>query len=101
MAKRSSYQDDFLRHLKDPEFAAEYLIAALDENDEEFLQESLALLIKVHGYTKISEETGIARQAIYKMLSGEGNPSFQNINKLRGAIGLEFIVRTKKKKRAS
>ena len=66
------------------------------EDDEEFLTEALSKVVKIHGATKVSGLTGITRQAIYKMLSGEGNPSFKNINKLLEAVGLELTVRPKK-----
>lgn len=82
--------------MHNPDFAADYLAAAIMENDEEFLVDALAKVVKIHGASKVSEETGITRQAIYKMLSGEGNPSFKNVNKLLEAVGLELTVRRKK-----
>ncbi|MCB0361973.1 MAG: putative addiction module antidote protein [Bdellovibrionales bacterium] len=95
MARGTKFQDDLERKLLNTEFAADYLAAALAEDDEEFLSEALAKIIKCHGMTRVSEETGIARQALYKMLSTEGNPSFKNVAKLLEAVGLEFTVRKK------
>jgi probable addiction module antidote protein len=96
MGHGTKFQKDLSQKLHNPDFAADYLAAAILENDEEFLTEALAKVIKIHGATKVSEETGITRQAIYKMLSGEGNPSFKNITKLLEAVGLELTVRRKK-----
>jgi probable addiction module antidote protein len=56
----------------------------------------LAKVVKIHGASKVSEESGIARQAIYKMLSSDGNPSFKNVTKLLEAIGLELTIKAKK-----
>lgn len=96
MARGSKFQEDLQNKLLSVDFAAEYLAAAISENDEKFLNEALAKVIKAHGATSISDETGITRQAIYKMFSKNGNPSFKNINKLLDAVGLELTVRKKK-----
>ncbi len=96
MARGTKVKVDLERKLLDPDFAAEYLAAALEENDEEFLSEALATVVRLHGASKVAEDAGIARQAIYKMLSDEGNPSFKNVSKLLEAVGLELTVRSKR-----
>lgn len=98
MARGTKFQEDLERKLLNSDFEADYLAAAITEDDEEFLSEALSKVIKAHGATRVAEESGIARQALYKMLSSEGNPSFKNVNKLLEAVGLEL---TAKKKDAS
>ncbi len=95
MARGTKFQEDLERKLLNSDFAADYLAAAIAEDDEEFLSEALARVVKAHGATRVAEETGIARQALYKMLSSEGNPSFKNINKLLEAVGLELTIKKK------
>jgi probable addiction module antidote protein len=95
MAKGISFREDLNNELKDPESAAYYLIAALEENDEQFFREALADVVKIHGFTEVASQTGIARQALYKMLSENGNPSFKNITLLLDAVGLELTVQPK------
>lgn len=95
MARGTKFQEDLERKLLNSDFAADYLAAAIAEDDEEFLSDALAKVVKAHGATRLAEETGIARQALYKMLSTEGNPSFKNINKLLEAVGLELTVKKK------
>lgn len=97
MAKGSKLQDHIELELKDPDFAASYLASALDEGDDTFISEALSKVIKAHGATALASETGIARQALYKMCSTEGNPSFRNVAKLLAAIGLEITVQPKSK----
>lgn len=97
MAKGSGFQEHLKVQLLDPDFAAVYLAAALDEGDEHFLVEALAEVIKIHGVSKIASEAGIARQALYKMLSSEGNPSFKNVSKLLDVLGLEMTIQSKHK----
>jgi probable addiction module antidote protein len=97
MARGSKFRDDLEKKLQNPKFAANYLASAIEENDDAFLSEALATVVKVHGPSQISEEAGISRQALHKMLSTSGNPSFKNISKLLEALGLELTVRKKKK----
>lgn len=96
MAKGTEFKKYLSHKLLDPKFAAEYIIAALEENDPDFLNQALAEVVKAHGIADLSEETGIARQAIYAMTSKKGNPTLQNINKILNAIGLEITVKEKK-----
>jgi probable addiction module antidote protein len=95
MSKGSNFQEDLLERLKDPEYAAGYIAAAMEENDPSFLQVVLGDVIRAHGVSKISEITGIARQALYKMISEDGNPTMKNVNKLLDAVGLEIDVKAK------
>lgn len=97
MSKGSKVQDLLEQDLLNPDFAAEYLAAALEENDEKFLTQALAQLVRIHGSSRVAEETGIARQALYKMFSSEGNPSYKNISKILDVMGMEFTIQPKKK----
>lgn len=97
MARGTNFQDHLRVNFLDPDFAATYLASALLEGDEEFLSKALAEIVKIYGSTKMASETGIARQALYKMLSTEGNPSFKNISKLLDALGLEMTIQKKEK----
>jgi probable addiction module antidote protein len=96
MANGSTFQSHLDEELLDPEFAAEFLASALQDGDRQFLTKALARVVKAHGITKVAEDTGLARQALYKMLSRGGNPSFKNVTKLLDAIGLEWTIRAKK-----
>ena len=96
MARGSKFKIDLEKKLRNPVFAANYLASAIEEDDDGFLSEALATLVQVHGPTQIAEEAGISRQALYKMLSTSGNPSFKNISKVLEALGLELTVRLKK-----
>lgn len=96
MAKGTTFQDHLKYELLDPDFAAAYLAAALEEGEEKFLSEALSDVVKVHGAAKVASEMGIARQAIYQMIGGNGNPSFRNVVKLLSSVGLEITIQAKK-----
>lgn len=96
MARGSKFKLDLDKKLRNPEFAANYLASSIEEDDDNFLSEALANLVQANGVSQIAEETGLSRQALYKMLSTNGNPSFKNISKVLEALGLELTVRLKK-----
>ena len=91
----NDFEDDLLERLKDPEYAVVYIESALEENDPDFLQVALGDVIKAHGVSKVSEITGLTRQAIYHIVSKNGNPSIRNINKLLNSVGLEIEIKVK------
>lgn len=100
MAKGSNFQADLLKKLKDPKFAANYVMAAIEENDADFLAQALSDVVKAHGTSKIAKASRLTRQALYKMFSPKGNPTLQSVNSVLGAVGLRVSIEPKKKKSA-
>ena len=86
---------------RNPEEAAAYLNVALEEGDKEaFLIALKHVLIALGGMTKISDRTKMNRVSLYKMLSKNGNPGFENIMRLLHTAGIRFQVVSKSKKAA-
>ena len=42
---------------------------------------------------QISRETGLAREALYRSLSAEGNPSFATVLKVLNSLGVHLSAR--------
>ncbi len=100
MAKGTKFQTNLLSKLKDPAFAASYITAAMEENDDAFLAQALSDVVRAHGTSKIARATQLTRQALYKMFSPKGNPTLQSVNSVLGAIGLRMSIQPKRKKSA-
>ena len=90
--------NDYLKETLSNDIEAQsYLNVALeqffvDHNKELFLV-ALRRVIEAHGgITKISKETNINRQHIYKILSSKGNPTFDKIGSLLAAVGFKLKV---------
>jgi probable addiction module antidote protein len=102
MAKKRlrDYEDDLVKRLKDPELAAEYLNASLEDTDEgaeeRFLM-ALRHVARAYGMTSVAKRSGMARQAMYRALSDEGNPELSTLKALLDAMGLRLAVEQKKK----
>jgi probable addiction module antidote protein len=76
MKKRSvNYREDLMRALKNPEEAAAYINAALEEGDTRVLLTALKNVADANGgIGKLAAKTKLARESLYRMLSKKGNP---------------------------
>jgi probable addiction module antidote protein len=91
-----SHKEAIVRELRaDPEFAAEYLKAALEEADDE----PRVLLIALRhvaeargGIAKIAKAAGIERESLYRALSQRGNPRLSTLAAVTKAMGLKITV---------
>ena len=69
---------------------AEYLNAALeDENPDVFLQ-AIADVAKARGMTKLAKDTGLGRESLYKALAPGAKPRYDTVIKLVRALGVEL-----------
>src|ERR1039458_5183645 len=74
MPKRtSSYKERLLEDLRDPEEAANYINSAIQDGTSEMLLLALRDVAEAHKMAKVAKGTGVAREAIYRILSHKGN----------------------------
>lgn len=101
MPKRvRNYEENLSQRLKDPEYAAGYLNAVLEDKDSDQKERFLLALrdvAKAHGMTKLAGDANMAREAMYRALSESGNPEFDTLTALLDAIGLRLSVEVKRK----
>jgi len=96
MARSRPYVASLLQALKDPDEAAAYLDAALEDgNTEAFL---LALRrvaeARLGGMSQLADAATLNRENLYRMLSTQGNPTLVNLEKMLHALGLRLSVAT-------
>lgn len=90
-----SHDEAMVKELRDdPEFAIEYLRAALEEDDE-----PMVLLIALRhvaeargGIAKVAKAAGVERESLYRALSGRGNPRWSTLAAVLKAVGLRLTV---------
>ena len=77
-----------------PEFAAEYLRAALEEDDEPgVLLVALRRVAEARGgIAKVAKAAGIERESLYRALSVRGNPRLSTLVAVAKAVGLKLTV---------
>jgi len=91
-----SHDEAMVRRLRrDPEFAAEYLKAALEDEDEpRVLLIALRHLAQAQGVAKVAKAAGIERESLYRALSERGNPRLSTLFAVAKAVGLRLTVET-------
>ena len=91
-----SHDEAMVRRLrKDPEFAAQYLKAALEDEDEpRVLLIALRHLAQAQGVAKVAKAAGIERESLYRALSERGNPRLSTLFAVTKAVGLRLTVET-------
>src|SRR5437867_13294222 len=93
MAKSKNYQDSLIESLKDPNEAAEYLNAALEEGEPEVFLLALRDVVDSYGgMGKLATFTSLNRENLYRMLSTKGNPEFFSLSTVLDALGFRLAV---------
>jgi len=90
-----SHNEAIIRELRnDPEFAAEYLRAALEDDDEpSVLLIALRRIAEARGgIAKVAKAAGIERESLYRALSVRGNPRFSTLVAVTKVVGLKLTV---------
>ena len=78
---------------KDPQFAAEYLRAALEDSDEpRVLLLALRHVAQARGISTIAKAAGVERESLYRALSANGNPRLSTLYAVAKAVGLKLTL---------
>lgn len=81
---------DAADYLDNDTVIAEYLNAALeDENPDVFLH-AIADVAKAKGMTQLAKDTGLGRESLYKALAPGAKPRYDTILKLVRALGVDL-----------
>jgi probable addiction module antidote protein len=85
-------QFDAADYLDSEEMIAEYLSAALeDENPDVFLA-AVSDVAKARGMTAIANSTGLGRESLYKALTPGAKPRYETIIKVLHGLGVKLTV---------
>lgn len=91
MVKVSKF--DAVDYLDSEEMMAEYLTAAMeDENPDVFLA-ALSDVAKARGISQLAKDTGLGRESLYKSLTPGAKPRFDTIMKITKALGVPLVVK--------
>ena len=79
--------------LKDPEFAAGYLQAALEENDLDTFLVALRDIVQANGrIAQNAQQAGLGSENLLKTLSLDGNLEFSTLQAVLKSVGLQFSI---------
>ncbi|MCA9996843.1 MAG: putative addiction module antidote protein [Anaerolineales bacterium] len=83
---------DTTDYLDSEEMIAEYLTAALeDENPDVFLV-ALADVAKARGMSAVAEGAGLGRESLYKALAPGAKPRYDTVLKVLHSLGVKLTV---------
>ena len=99
MVKVKNYKEHLLKQLQDPEEAAAYLNAALQDDDPyAFLLALRDIAEAKGGMTRLAKQSDLNRENLYRTLSSRGNPRFFNLLAVLDAFGLDFTIHARSKR---
>ena len=88
--KKQLKKFDAVDYLDNDEVIAEYLNAALeDENPDVFLR-AISDVAKARGISRLAADSGLGRESLYKALAPGAKPRYDTVLKLLKALGVEL-----------
>ncbi len=91
MAKRSAdWNEGLAQDLRNPEFAREFLLAAVDEGVA--VQRALGKVIRAMGVKEYAELTGMASSNVLRAIRARHNPTQATLNRMLKPFGLKLSV---------
>lgn len=83
---------DIAEHLKTDDDIRLFLReSAQNATPEEFIH-ALNTAARAKGMTEVARLAGVGRESLYKSLSPDGNPQFETISKVVGALGCKLSI---------
>ena len=87
---------DAADYIENKDDVLEYLTAAMEEKDPEFLLTAIGDIARSKGMTQISNELNLDRKGLYKSFSSGGNPSFLTVARVLDNLGFGVSIYQKK-----
>jgi probable addiction module antidote protein len=88
------FKDWLIDQLRDPEEAAAYLEAVIEEGDQAAIMLAIRNVAQARGgIAEVAKKAKLTREATYKMLSKSGNPELRSLKALLAATGLRIAVK--------
>lgn len=84
---------DAAKYLDSDESIEEFLAAAFEEGDPAFIARCVGVVARARNMSQLARDVGMSRSALYKALSGEGNPEFASIMKILDALGVKLSAK--------
>ena len=77
--------------IETPEDVAHFIEAAFEDGTSAEIAHALGTVARSKGMAILARETGMSRQALYKALDADGNPTLDTLLKVIRALGLKLV----------
>ena len=78
--------------LDDDEVVAEYLTAALEDDNPDVFLAAVGHVAKARGMGAIAERAGLGRESLYKALAPGAKPRYDTVLKVLHSLGVKLTV---------
>ncbi len=78
--------------LDNEETIAEYLSAALEEDDPAVFLAAIGHVAKARGMSAIAQEAGLGRESLYKAFAPGAKPRYETVQKVLNSLGVKLNV---------
>jgi probable addiction module antidote protein len=79
-----------------PKRIAAYLNKALETNDTAKVVTAIGNMIRAQNVSRLSRNTKLSREALYRSFSGQGVPGFDNVLDVLFAMGVKLVAKPTK-----
>lgn len=83
---------DASKYLDSEEAIAEFLAAALEDENPDVFVSALGEVAKARGIAQIAQEAGVGRESLYKALAPGSKLRYETVRKLMDALGVKLTV---------
>ena len=77
---------------RDPDYAAEYLNAVLEDGDQKELMLALRRVASAFGMKDVAKTANLNPKTLYRTLSPAGNPELRSFQAILGAMGMRLAI---------
>jgi probable addiction module antidote protein len=97
MPKINISRFDAAEYLTTPALQAEYVSAALETGDPDFVRDAVGVVARARGMSGVARTAGLNRESLYKALGEGGNPEFSTMLSVLRALGIELTAKPAKR----
>jgi probable addiction module antidote protein len=85
---------DATRYLGGDVAIAEFLSAALEDENPQVFVAALGAVAKARGMTEIAKSAGLGRESLYKALAPDSKLRYETVHKPMASLGVKLAVNT-------
>ena len=83
---------DASEYLDSEEAIAEYLTAALEDENPQVFIAALGDVAKARGMAQVAKDAGVGRESLYKALASDSKLRFETVRKVMDALGVKLVA---------
>ena len=83
---------DAADYLDNEETIAEYLNAALEDENPNMFLVAIKDVARARGMTQLAKDTGLGRESLYKSLSDGAKPRYDTLLKIMRALNIQLVA---------